>query len=120
MTRKIRRQFDLEFKQSLVRQMISGQATSSQLCREYGLSTSVIHRWMEQAKAGVLKSTPQAPSLREKDLERENLQLKEKLADLYMQVEALKKVESWKLRQPNDDLFEITSGSSVRSRKAVE
>jgi transposase-like protein len=118
--KRTRRQFDLQFKQSLVERFLSGQASSSQLCREFGLSTSVIHRWTEQAKAGVLKSTPQAPSLRERDLERENLQLKEKLADLYMQVEALKKVENWKLRQPSDNSSVITSSSWSRSRKAAE
>jgi transposase-like protein len=118
--KRARRQFDLKFKQALVQRYLSGEASSSQLCREFGLSNSVIHRWIEQAKAGVLRSTPQAPTLRERDLERENLQLKEKLADLYMQVEALKKVESWKVRQPSDDLSVITSSSWAQSRKAAE
>jgi transposase-like protein len=117
---KNRRQFDLEFKQALVDRVLSGRVSQSQACREHSLSTSVVNRWIQQSKAGGLRATPQAVSLREMELERENLKLKEKLAELYLQVEALKKVESWKQQKRSEASSTITSGSWAQLRKAAE
>jgi transposase-like protein len=66
--------------------------TVSAAARKYPISGSVIDRWRHQARQGSLE---RAPSVREKSLERENRELKEKLAELYLEVEHLKKLGDW-------------------------
>ena len=40
-----RRDFDREFKLHVVRQLLSGERRSGQLCREHNLSSSLVHAW---------------------------------------------------------------------------
>jgi len=40
-----RREFDREFKLHIVRQLLSGERRSGQLCREHNLSSSMVHAW---------------------------------------------------------------------------
>lgn len=89
---KIRKKYDTEFKKQLVQKIESGELSHGQAMREYGLSSSTIWTWMTKIRAGTLIDKP---SFKEKDLERENRELKEKLAELYMQVEHLKKFNSY-------------------------
>jgi len=54
----------------------SGLLSVSAACRKYQIAGSVIDRWRREALQGGLET---APSVREKFLERENRELKEKL-----------------------------------------
>jgi transposase-like protein len=74
---KQRRKFETGFKQQIVQEVESGLLSVSAASRKYQLSGSVIDRWRQQARQGDLRT---APSVREKFLERENRELKEKLA----------------------------------------
>ena len=67
--------------------MESGLLSVSAASRKYQISGSVIERWRHQARQGGLAT---APSVREKALERENRELTEKLAELYLEVDHLK------------------------------
>ena len=74
---KQRRKFETGFKQQIVSEVESGLLTVSVASRKYQISGSVIDRWRDQARQGALEGSP---SVREKNLERENRELKEKLA----------------------------------------
>lgn len=84
---KQRRKFETGFKQQIVQEVESGLLTVSAASRKYQISGSVIDRWRRQARQGGLQA---APSVREKFLERENRELKEKLAELYLENDHLK------------------------------
>jgi transposase-like protein len=86
---KQRRKFETGFKQQIVQEVESGLLSVSAASRKYQLSGSVIDRWRQQARQGDLRT---APSVREKFLERENRELKEKLAELYLENDHLKKL----------------------------
>ena len=92
---KQRRKFETGFKQQIIQEVESGLLSVSAASRKYQISGSVIDRWRGQAKHGGLEASP---SVREKLLERENRELKERLAELYLEVDHLKKLGDW-LRQ---------------------
>ena len=85
---KQRRKFETGFKQQIVQEVESGLVSVSAASRKHQISGSVIDRWRQQARQGGLEATP---SVREKFLERENRELKERLAELYLEVDHLKK-----------------------------
>ena len=88
---KQRRKFETGFKKRIVGEVESGLLSVSAASRKYQISGSVIDRWRQQARQGALQT---APSVREKALERENRELKEKLAELYLEVDHLKNSET--------------------------
>jgi len=84
---KQRRKFETGFKQQIVSEVESGLVSVGAARRKYQISGSVIDRWRQQARDGGLEASP---SVREKSLERENRELKEKLAELYLENSHLK------------------------------
>ena len=74
---KQRRKFDTGFKQQIVQEVESGLLSVGAASRKYQISGSVIDRWRRQARQGGLQG---GLSVREKFLERENRELKEKVA----------------------------------------
>lgn len=113
---KIRRKFQVEFKQQLVQQIESGVLTQSQAAREYQISASVISKWRLQFQRGVLV---ERPSTRERLLEAENEKLKAKVGDLTMKIDLLKKMEDYARRQRSADSSVITGRNLVQFRKGV-
>lgn len=114
---KQRRKFEVGFKQQIVREVESGLLSLTAAARQYEISPSVIRRWRDKAGQGILQA---GPSAREKALERENRELKEKLAELYMQVELLKKMEAYARRQQSAATSVITSGNFRRFRRGAK
>jgi len=86
---KQRRKFETGFKRQIIQEVESGLLSVSGASRKYQIAGSVIDRWRRQARQGELES---GPSGRERGLERENRALKEKLAELYLENEHLKKL----------------------------
>ena len=111
---KQRRKFETGFKQQIVGEVESGLLSVSAASRKYQLSGSVIDRWRHQARQGGLQA---GASVREKALERENRELKEKLAELYLEVEHLKKLGDWLRRPKNVNTSVITAESLSRLPK---
>jgi transposase-like protein len=111
---KQRRKFETGFKQQIVGEVESGLLSVSGASRKYQISGSVIDRWREQARQGGLECVP---SVREKVLERENRELKEKLAELYLEVEHLKKLGDWLRRHKSVNTSVITAQSLARLPK---
>jgi transposase-like protein len=110
---KQRRKFETGFKQQIVGQLESGLLSVS-ASRKYPISGSVIERWRHQARQGALAS---APSVREKALEWENRELKEKVAELYLEVDYLKKLGDWLRRHKSVSTSVITAESLPRLPK---
>jgi transposase-like protein len=111
---KQRRKFETGFKQQIVGEVESGLLSVSAASRKYQISGSVIDRWREQARQGGLQTSP---SIREKSLERENRELKEKLAELYLENTQLKKLGEWLRRHKSVSTSVITAQSLARLPK---
>lgn len=111
---KQRRKFETGFKQQIVQEVESGLLSVSSASRKYQISASVIDRWRRQAGRGGLDS---APSARERLLERENRELKEKLAELYLENDHLKKLGDWLRRNKSGATSVITAENLVRLPK---
>ena len=114
---KQRRKFETGFKQQIIQEVESGQLLVSAASRKYQISGSVIDRWRRQARAGVLELSP---SVREKALERENRELKEKLAELYLENDHLKKLGDWLRRHKSVSTSVITAENLARSPKGLK
>ena len=111
---KQRRKFETGFKQQIVQEVESGLLSVSAASRKYQISGSVIDRWRRQARQGGLQA---APSVREKFLERENRELKEKLAELYLENDHLKKLGDWLRQRKSVTTSVITAESLARLPK---
>jgi transposase-like protein len=111
---KQRRKFETGFKQQIVSEVESGLLTVSAASRKYQISGSVIDGWREKARQGGLG---ELPSVREKLLERENRELKEKLAELYLENSQLKKLGDWLRRHKSVTTSVITAASLARLPK---
>lgn len=111
---KQRRKFETGFKQQLVQEVESGLLSVSAASRKHQISGSVIDRWRQQARDGGLEASP---SVREKLLERENRELKEKLAELYLENGHLKKIGDWLRRHKNGTTSVITAQNLTRLPK---
>lgn len=111
---KQRRKFEAGFKQQIVQEVESGLLSVGAASRKYQISGSVIDRWRRQARQGGLDT---APSARERVLERENRELKERLAELYLEVDHLKKLGEWLRRHKNGTTSVITAESLARLPK---
>jgi len=111
---KQRRKFEAGFKQQIVQEVESGLLSVGAASRKYQISGSVIDRWRRQARQGGLDTAPLA---RERVLERENRELKERLAELYLEVDHLKKLGDWLRRHKNGTTSVITAESLPRLPK---
>ena len=109
-----RRKFAPGFKQQIVSEVESGLLSVSAAGRRYQVSGSVIDRWRHQARQGGLQ---RPPSVREKALERENRELKEKLAELYLENAQLKKLGDWLRQHKRATTSVISAQNLARSPK---
>lgn len=119
---KVRRKFDDQFKQEVVTKIKSGELSLTGACRKYQISPGCMTRWLTKFDPSHPEHTKSIPkiSTRERELERENLRLKEKLADLFMQVDLLKKAESWMEQRKKERSSIITSRNLARFKKAAK
>jgi transposase-like protein len=111
---KQRRKFETGFKQQIVSEVESGLLSVGAASRKYQISGSVIDGWRQKARQGGLDG---APSVREKLLERENRELKEKLAELYLENSHLKKLGDWLRQHKSVTTCVISAESLVRLPK---
>jgi transposase-like protein len=111
---KQRRKFETGFKHQIIQEVESGLLSVSAASRRYQIAGSVIDGWRRQARQGGLES---GPSVRERGLERENHELKEKLAELYLENEHLKKLGDWLRRHKSATTSVITAENLPRLPK---
>ena len=114
---KQRRKFETGYKQQIIGEVESGVLSVSAASRKYQIASSVIDRWRNQARDGELDVSP---SVREKALERENRELKEKLAELYLENSQLKKLGNWLRRHKSVSTSVITAQNLARLPKGAK
>jgi transposase-like protein len=122
---KIRKKFSPEYKYQVGQEVLSGKLTAGEACRKYQIASSTLAGWTAQLKTSPSSSAPAQvfqprPSAKEKQLEKENLLLKEKLADLYLKVELLKKVDNFKQQMKNESSSIITSTNWDQFKQGVK
>ena len=94
--RKTRRKFSSDEKIRIVLEGLRGEETIAELCRREGISPNLYYNWskefLEAGKRRLMGDTKrEATSGEVTDLRRENLQLKEMLAELALRVRYFKK-----------------------------
>ena len=94
--RKTRRLFTSEQKILIVMEAIRGEMPVAELCRKYGIHQAQFYRWNKEfLEAGKKRlagdTTREATSSEVDDLRKENLKLKELLADMMLRHEIVKK-----------------------------
>jgi transposase len=114
---KVRRKFDADFKRKIVAEVTSGALTRNAAARKYSISPSVIKKWEEKISEGILYDSP---SSRERELEREVKELKEKIGDLVMEVDALKKMELYAQRLRKLNTSVITASNLDQFKKPAK
>jgi transposase len=115
------RVFTAEFKLTIVRQVLAGEKTVIQLCREHNLSDSLIHNWKklyrEKGEAAFATSTartatsetPETQELRE--LRNRIAELERFIGQQSVELSILKKVSEL-LSQPSSNGVKLTNASS--------
>jgi len=94
--RKTRRLFTSEQKILIVMEAIRGEIPVAELCRKYGIHQAQLYRWNKEfLEAGKKRltgdTTREATSSEVDDLRKENLKLKELLADMMLRHDIVKK-----------------------------
>ena len=91
----------MELKVSIARRVIEEGKSQSELCRETGLSTTNVHKWVRQARRGELPGyTAPAFDVQTGDVAAEVRRLTRALADMTQQRDFLKKVSSYFAKDP--------------------
>jgi transposase len=98
--RKTRRLFSSEQKILIVMEALRGEVTVSEICRKHGIAQSMFYKWnkefLEAGKKRLAGDTSrEATSDEVSDLRKENQRLKEKVADLVLTIDILKKTERY-------------------------
>jgi transposase len=94
--RKIRRKFSSEEKIRIVLEGLRGEGSIAELCRREGINSNLYYRWskdfLEAGKRRLAGDTArEANSDKVVDLKRENKDLKQAVAELYLRNDWLKK-----------------------------
>lgn len=114
MVSKKRRKFEIGFKRQLLAQIAAGEITVSEAARTHDLSPTVIYYWQKQLSKGSLAD---APSARERELEKEVEKLKAKIGDMAMQIDHLKKLEALAKRQKKLNTSVVTGLNLAQFKK---
>lgn len=97
--------YSLEFKEQVLADVESGDESLRGAARKYGVAPLTIMRWRAKRELGSLKGKKTA---REQSLEKEVRQLREKVGELTLAVDALKKLKAYGRRQKSADTSVIT------------
>ena len=103
--RKRKRQFEIGFKRQVVQEVESGSISLSAAGRKYELSPGLINLWRDKLRGGALTD---APSKRERELEKELERYKMLLAEAHADREFLKKAQDYAQRLRRQDTAVIT------------
>jgi transposase-like protein len=113
---KIRRKFDLPFKQKIIQQIEAGEMSQSEAARKYQLSVSLVQKWREQLQKGTLRQTP---SKEIRMMEDKIAKLERKVGQLVMDNEFLKKLHTYARQRRNVDTSVITAKNVAQFQEDV-
>lgn len=111
-----RKKISPEFRNRILNEIDSGQVSTSQAARQYQISRSLIEYWKKRRREGKLVDRSTA---RERQLERENRELKAKVGELVMQMEHLKKLQHWVRQSKSADTSVITAENLDQFRRGA-
>jgi transposase-like protein len=114
---KIKRKFDVKFKEQVCQAIENGTTTVLEVCQEYQLQRVLVEGWLAKYVSGELEDNTLS---RLRQIEKENERLRAKVGELTMTVDILKKAEAWKKQQKNGNSWTITSQSFARSQQPVD
>jgi len=89
------RKFTLEFKRSIIEQLLSETIGPTEICRRYNISSGLLHTWRKHYAEGKLTSEPS----REAELAARVKELERLLGKVTLENEFLKKALSNSLKQ---------------------
>ena len=89
---KTRRKFTAEFKSQVVLQVVSGERTVAEVCREHELTAQMVSDWKAQFLAGAAQGFEQGKAASEEQAR--IAELEQMVGKLTMQVEIAKKASS--------------------------
>lgn len=125
-TRRQKRHFSAEFKNEIVSKVLSGESTVSELAQKHDLTVTMICRWKRQMREEALDTAVnQAPRVQRagvdpkyvRQLEEKLRTANEKLGELYVVVEGLKKVREDLGRMKSASSLIVTGTSSDPSKR---
>ena len=108
---KMRRKFTVGFKQQVIQEIEGGLVSTAQAARKYEISQGVIDRWRWKWRDGKLLDKP---SGEEMAVRAENERLKAKIGELTMQVDLLKKLETYAQQKRKETTSVITAKNLVQ------
>ena len=126
MDKKERRVFTKEFKKEVVARAAQGERVA-ELAKQHNLTVTTIYGWRRQLRDEELDvAVDKAPRVKQagvnpkyvRDLEEKLRESNEKLGQLYLVVEALKKMDPGLTKNANS--YIVTGGPWARSRRRVK
>jgi transposase-like protein len=96
MARRKRRQFSAEFKFEVVVELVRGEKSAAQLCREHDLTESLLSKWKQDFLAGgaAIFTRHDQTAAQSAEASERIAELERMVGKLTMQVEILKKASS--------------------------
>jgi len=96
---------DPETKQKTILRIERNEISIGDAARELSVNPATITRWIQKWRDGNLK---EAPTKRERELEKENEKLKQTVGSLYFHIDQLKKMADYKQRMKDASTSVIT------------
>ena len=87
----MRKKYPNSFKFKVALEALKGNKTITEICQEYGVVSSVVHKWKAQLKACGMNVFAQKDGNRNKAAELENAKLFEQIGRLKVELDFLKK-----------------------------
>ena len=112
-----RRKISPELRNRILKAIDAGEISTSQAARQHQVSRSLIEYWKKRRREGQLADETTA---RERQLERENRELKARVGELVMQMEHLKKLQHWVRQSKSVDTSVITAENLDQFRKGAK
>ena len=119
MSKGPKRKYSTEFKLDVVDRIQCGEMSPADASRKYGINQSLVCQWRDLYDRGLLEPNVYE-SMSEKTLRVENRLLKEKLAELFMKLEHLKKLELYGQRKRSVSTSVITAENLDQYKKPVK
>lgn len=114
---RVRRKFEADFKRRVVADIENKVTTLTAAAREHSVSPTVIKYWQAQLLGGGI---PDSVSSREKAQEKEIRDLKEKIGELVMQIDLLKKMEEWTQQRKKLSSSAVTASNLHQFRRPAK
>lgn len=101
---KTRRQYSLEFKRHVVQHSLESPESVARVARRFGLNPKMLCRWRRELVTTDDQQPKRVPNTgphkSQRELERENRQLKKRLERAELEVEVLKKANEYFAKDP--------------------